>query len=407
MKRTPRDETLVAIDMIERCDPQSAAVVRRAVAGEPHAQLATMTMLDDVRWRMMLDGTLDDLFADITTEYVALLTATKTTVIPVEQHEELTTAKPIDRLFTLWRSAIIAYGIEHVWTVPPGLLIITPTTEKINEIFTVVPDFPCRVIERLGAIKTNDESFSRDTVSLIRFVGPRDAMSISFRVRTAAPLEHSLAPFVSSHAKLRDAILDEPTEEDRTRMMMTTEFKTIECAVFRKTKDNLGGLSNMAGGYSLIVDGTSIRTSEALYQACRFPSVPKIQRSIIDEKSPMAAKMVSKRYRGATRSDWDDVRFTVMHWVLSVKLIQNPTFADLLESTGDAKIVESSARDAFWGAIPSKDGSTLTGVNALGRLLVELRDAVRRDGLPTIIEPPAIANFLLLGKPIESIKRGG
>jgi len=38
-----------------------------------------------------------------------------------------------------------------------------------------------------------------------------------------------------------------------------------ECVVFLKTKEQFGGLSNMAGGYSLFVNGIRILTAEALY----------------------------------------------------------------------------------------------------------------------------------------------
>ncbi|MCX6161944.1 MAG: NADAR family protein, partial [Ignavibacteriae bacterium] len=62
--------------------------------------------------------------------------------------------------------------------------------------------------------------------------------------------------------------------------------------IFRKTKEAFGELSNMAAGFPLYVNGIKILTTEALYQACRFPHLPDIQQKIIYEKSPMTAKMV-------------------------------------------------------------------------------------------------------------------
>jgi hypothetical protein len=44
--------------------------------------------------------------------------------------------------------------------------------------------------------------------------------------------------------------------------------------VFYKAKEVFGGLSNMAGGFPLVVNGIHILTSEALYQACYFPPPP-------------------------------------------------------------------------------------------------------------------------------------
>jgi ribA/ribD-fused uncharacterized protein len=120
---------------------------------------------------------------------------------------------------------------------------------------------------------------------------------------------------------------------------------------FNESAQALGRLSNMAPGFPLKVNGVLIRTSEALYQACRFPHLPKVQRLIIDEGSPMTAKMKSKSYRSQSRPDWDAVRVRIMRWCLRVKLAQHwETFSRLLLATGDQPIVEDSRKDDFWGA---------------------------------------------------------
>src|SRR3954453_12207001 len=100
-------------------------------------------------------------------------------------------------------------------------------------------------------------------------------------------------------------------------------YRRRDAVVFRKTAGRFGGLSNMAAGFPLEVNGIPIRTSEALYQACRFPHRPEVQRLILDERSPMTAKMRSKPYREDSRPDWDTARVTVMRWCLRVKLAQN------------------------------------------------------------------------------------
>lgn len=170
------------------------------------------------------------------------------------------------------------------------------------------------------------------------------------------------------------------------------------CVTFRKTNEPFGGLSNMAGGYPIVVNGVSIRSAEALYQACRFPHRPAVQQLILDQKSPMTAKMRSKPYRSDSRKDWDRVRTAVMRWTLRAKIYCNRRFFDLLLATGDKPIVENSRKDRFWGAVPEADG-TLVGKNVLGRLLMEMRDDVRREQLAFSkpLAPPAISDFLLLG----------
>jgi ribA/ribD-fused uncharacterized protein len=126
-------------------------------------------------------------------------------------------------------------------------------------------------------------------------------------------------------------------------------YNANESCIFRKTKEMFGGLSNMASGYPLTVNGIHILTSEALYQACRYPHLPDIQEKIIREKSPMAAKMVGKPYRNNSRPDWDETRVKIMSWCIRIKLAQNYTeFGKLLESTLDKYIVEDSHKDDFW-----------------------------------------------------------
>ncbi len=160
----------------------------------------------------------------------------------------------------------------------------------------------------------------------------------------------------------------------------------------------------MAAGFPVDVGGTRLLTSEALYQACRFPHDPLVQRLIIEERSPMAAKMRSKPFRKDSRPDWDDIRVNVMHWCLRVKLAQNfESFGELLLSTDDKPIVEESRRDAFWGARPQDDGS-LVGRNVLGRLLTELREELRaHPSSLREVDPLDIPEFLLLGASIGRV----
>lgn len=181
------------------------------------------------------------------------------------------------------------------------------------------------------------------------------------------------------------------------------QYSRRNAIVFKKTTEQYGGLSNMAGGYPLTMGNIKILTSEALYQACRFPHLPEVQKLIIQERSPMTAKMKSKPYRKNSREDWDSIRVQVMRWCLRVKLFQNwEKFSTLLISTGDLPIVEESNKDPFWGAKP--DGDILRGVNCLGRLLMELRREITLLTDGKVLNPPHISNFLLYEKKIEPVQ---
>jgi predicted NAD-dependent protein-ADP-ribosyltransferase YbiA (DUF1768 family) len=119
-------------------------------------------------------------------------------------------------------------------------------------------------------------------------------------------------------------------------------YDRSEAIIFHKTREAYGGLSNMAGGYPLLVEGVRILTSEALYQACRFPHLIEVQQLIIAQASPMAAKMKSKPYRAQSRQEWDAVRVDIMRWCLKIKLAQHRIqFGNLLLSTGEKAMPSS------------------------------------------------------------------
>lgn len=195
--------------------------------------------------------------------------------------------------------------------------------------------------------------------------------------------------------RTEDKLMNRPVES-RT-------YSRSECAIFRKTAETFGGLSNMAPGYPVRVNGVRILTVEALYQACRFPHLPEVQKKILDQTSPMTAKMVGKPYRDDSRPDWDRVRVKIMRWVLRLKLAMHwSKFSELLLSTGNRPIVEDSRKDAFWGAMQT-DPQTLVGMNVLGRLLMELREEIKRGGELRRVDVPAIPDFLLFGEPLEAV----
>ena len=186
----------------------------------------------------------------------------------------------------------------------------------------------------------------------------------------------------------------------------TRTYERSQSVVFLKTKEVFGGLSNMAGGFPLEVNGVRIRSSEALYQVCRFPHRAEVQRLIIEQISPMTAKMKCKPYLHDSRLDWNRVRTKIMRWCLRVKLAQNwDSFSKLLLETGDQSIVEESRKDDFWGAKPI-DEKTLIGKNILGRLLMELREEIKSSEQEylSLVEPLAIQDFLLYGRSIETVR---
>ncbi|WP_312279479.1 NADAR family protein [Oscillibacter sp.] len=182
-------------------------------------------------------------------------------------------------------------------------------------------------------------------------------------------------------------------------------YNISNCIAFRKTSEAFGGLSNMAPNYKIDIYDIHFLTAEALYQACRFPNHPEIQQQIIKQHSPMYAKDVSKKYANLTRSDWEQERVKIMRWAIRAKLLCNwHDFGELLKSTVGKTIVEDSSKDVFWGA--KKEDDSFVGVNALGRLLMQLREQYLLLENKSLISlpPPEIENFIIMGRQIETIQ---
>lgn len=176
-----------------------------------------------------------------------------------------------------------------------------------------------------------------------------------------------------------------------------------ECVTFRKTNENFGGLSNMAGGYPIYIGGIKILTSEALYQACRFPKYPEVQQEIIEQKSPMTVKDVSRKYDYLTRTDWMNKRVSIMNWCIHMKLLYNwNKMGDLLQRTMKKEIVELSSKDDFWGAF--EKATYAEGYNVLGLLLKQVRYDYRLNQGKRLITLgcPNVKDFKLFGNIINN-----
>lgn len=203
------------------------------------------------------------------------------------------------------------------------------------------------------------------------------------------------------------------------------EYSLHDSLWFKKVDEANGMFSNMHSS-PLKVNGITIPTSEALFQACRFPDYPEAQRDIINQKSPMGAKMKARSYKrmGYSRPDWGDdntstednnLRIDVMRWCLRVKLAYNfSAFSALLLKNKTLPIVENAPtrRHTFWGAYPdAKNETVLIGQNILGKLLMELRqeflEALEKKNAREFLQVnvPDISNFKLYGEEINTIDR--
>ena len=122
----------------------------------------------------------------------------------------------------------------------------------------------------------------------------------------------------------------------------------------------------------------AFRTSEAVYQACKFAERPDVQQRIAEAPTARDAAAIGRTPALGIDSGWNAQRVDVMRWVLRMKREANAAGIDaVLAATRDRPIVEVSTRDAWRGARPV--GDRYRGRNVLGRLWMELRQQLH-DG---------------------------
>jgi len=147
-----------------------------------------------------------------------------------------------------------------------------------------------------------------------------------------------------------------------------------------KVKEPSGWLSNMSP-HPVSYEGTRWRTCEALFQALRLEE-EDAKEVIRVQSSPMAAKMVAKRFKGIQVVEpMSDADLANMRLCISLKLAEHELLRRKLFHTGNAKIIEDcSSRgprgsNLFWGAMRVPEG--WQGQNWLGRIWEEMRVELR------------------------------
>lgn len=94
----------------------------------------------------------------------------------------------------------------------------------------------------------------------------------------------------------------------------------------------------------------------------------EIAKYIHHAATPDEAQALAKRYKQYRRADWSDVKDQIMLLALQVKLESHTDIRELLLSTGQAQLVETSPVDDYWGI-----GANGRGLNRMGQLWMSLR----------------------------------
>lgn len=112
-------------------------------------------------------------------------------------------------------------------------------------------------------------------------------------------------------------------------------------------------------------------TSEHYFQAQKFAGAPD-EEELRQAKSPMVVARMGRSRKRPLRRDWESVKDSIMCEAILAKFTQHDDLREILLGTGDAKLVEHTENDAYWG-----DGGDGSGRNMLGRLLMQVRHELR------------------------------
>lgn len=141
---------------------------------------------------------------------------------------------------------------------------------------------------------------------------------------------------------------------------------------FYSVSAEYGELSNFAL-YPIRLRRKQWPTSEHFFQAQKFVAASD-QEEIRTARSPMLAAQMGRDRKRKLRRDWESAKVGVMREAVEAKFRQHDELRTLLLATGDAKLVEHTENDDFWG-----DGGDGSGRNELGRILMAVRDQLRQE----------------------------
>ena len=133
--------------------------------------------------------------------------------------------------------------------------------------------------------------------------------------------------------------------------------------------------SNFLRDYPITLKGKSWPSTEHYFQAQKFHD-DNLQKEVRHAYTPRDAARMGRNRNNPLRKDWESVKDNIMREAVRAKFSQYPELKELLLQTGEAKLVEHTENDSYWG-----DGGDGSGKNMLGIILMEVRKELReQDG---------------------------
>ena len=145
-----------------------------------------------------------------------------------------------------------------------------------------------------------------------------------------------------------------------------------EPILFYRAEDDYGCFSNFSR-HGITLDGKYWPTTEHYFQAQKFVGTEH-ETIVHAAKAPGEAARLGRDRNRPLRSDWEGVKDGIMRKAVRAKVAQHADVREELLGTGDAKLIEDTSGDYYWGR-----GTRGTGKNMLGIILVEVREELRAE----------------------------
>jgi N-glycosidase YbiA len=142
--------------------------------------------------------------------------------------------------------------------------------------------------------------------------------------------------------------------------------------LFYGTKEIPCGCFSNFSAHPFTLENQTWRTSEHYFQAMKFSPHWDHIKALREMPSPMRVAKAGRSRARPLRPDWETVKDDIMRAAVLAKFEQNPEIAKILLETGDEELIENTTKDHYWGI-----GSTGTGLNMLGKILMETRERLR------------------------------
>lgn len=149
-------------------------------------------------------------------------------------------------------------------------------------------------------------------------------------------------------------------------------FSKPEPATYVSRVDAANPLSSYSP-HPFLLDDLEWPTVEHYFHGMKF-NHPDQRVAIRGAPTPHDAEALAEQHADAVRKDWKQIQTTIMTRALYIKCRTYPDIAEILLSTQDQKLVETSLYDYFWGC--GRDGR---GHNHYGKVLMNVRERLRQE----------------------------